>query len=312
MQFLQDINLSANENLKFSQNEIDFYKSYSAFAPLNLSNNEIKKNIVYLDEIVKANDECSMVDNYCTSQTGYHLNVERVNNKIFFFAIPCKKMINVYKKIDYKKNFLYNYYQFSDISNARLNHENLGDSASKTKNFILEFFRKSLSTKHIQSCYIHGKCGVGKTFLSLAFANEVADILNKKVCFVYMPDFVNVLKSGFNNSSDSKKANDIYSYMKEADVLFIDDFGAEYATEWFYSNYLLNVLNIRMSEKKPIIFNSNFSLSEQANKMIARFKGNDKNVIVDRIVDRIKILTGDNIFLFKNFNVREKGQFNDK
>lgn len=313
IQFFKDIDFSQNGNLpKFNQNEIDFYKSYKPFVALNLSNKEIKENIIYLDEIVKVNDECLKIDNFCANQTGYHLNVKRVNSKIFFFAAPCNKMIEVYKKIDYKKNFLYNYYQFSDISNARLNSDNLGNSASKTKSLILEFFRKSLDLKNINSCYIYGKCGVGKTFLSLAFANEIADILNKKVCFVYMPDFVNVLKSGFNNASDSKKGNDIYSHMKEADILFIDDFGAEYATEWFYSNYLLNVLNIRMSEKKPIIFNSNFSLIEQSNKMLARFKSNDKNMIVDRIVDRIKILMGDNIFLFKNFNLREKDKFNDK
>lgn len=313
IEFLKDIDFSSNNNFpEFNQNEIDFYKSYKPFIALNLSNKEIKENIIYLDEIVRVNEECSKIDNFCANQPGYHLNVKRINGKVFFFATPCIKMSDVYKKIYYKKNFLYNYYQFSDISNARLNYDNIGNSVSKTKHLILKFFLKSLSSKNVGSSYIYGKCGVGKTFLSLAFANEVADVLDKKVCFVYMPDFVNMLKLGFNNANDSKKANDIYSYMKDADILFIDDFGAEYATEWFYSNYFLNVLNIRMSEKKPIIFNSNFCLIEQSNKMLSRFKSDDKNIIVDRIVDRIKMLVGDNIFPLKNFNLREKNKFNDK
>lgn len=313
MQFLNEVVADINENAQiFNQEEIDFYKSCKLFSDLNLSDKEIKENLIYLDEALKIHDECLAINDFCSNQSGYHINVKRVKGRIFFFASPCKKMLNLSKATDYKKNFLYNYYQFSDISNARINYENIGKSVTKTKGIIISFFRQCLESKNISSSYIYGKCHVGKTFLSLAFANEIADILDKKICFVYMPDFVNTLKSGFNNPDDNKKANDIYSYMKTADFLCIDDLGAEYATEWFYSNYLLNVLNIRMSEKKPTLFNSNSSLDELRVKMVSRFKSSDKNIIVERIIDRIKTLVGNNTFLFLNSDFREKDKSNDK
>lgn len=304
------------KKIELKKSELNFYKNHKFFKSLKMSDQEVKKNLFFLDQVIKENEACKKIKDHCINNSNYHLDVCRIDKEIYFFASPCKKMLEKNSKELYKNNFLYNYYSSSNYSDIRLNAESFANSLTgsgifKSKLDLINFFKNDLSSDVNKSCYVYGKQGVGKTFTCLAFANEVAEKLNKKICVVYFPEFVNILKSGFNNLADKDNANKIFDSMKNADLLFIDDLGAEYATEWFYSNYFLSLLNYRVAQNKPIIFNSNFNILYLEKSLSNKIKSKDKNDIVARIIDRIKVLVKDNVFNLKGTNMRVVGNNND-
>jgi DNA replication protein DnaC len=67
--------------------------------------------------------------------------------------------------------------------------------------------------------------GIGKTFTSIAFANELAN-KNHTIAFIFLPEMVMKLMQGFNPDSGID-GNDFMNKMQNADFLFLDDLGAE-------------------------------------------------------------------------------------
>jgi DNA replication protein DnaC len=89
--------------------------------------------------------------------------------------------------------------------------------------------------------------------------------------------------------------------MKNADVLFLDDLGAEDTSTWFYNEHLLIILNHRMQNNKITFFNSNLSMESLEKKLLILTK---KSANVNRLLDRIKALTKNQQFELKGINKR--------
>lgn len=295
-----------NNKLTLNKNQLDFYRYHEYFDNLDLTDNEIYKNLISLKKIIEQNDECAKLNGKCVNSFNMHLGLRRYNNHIDAYYYPCSKMQKIIDETKYKKNYLYNYYQGSEVSEVKLKSKDIGATTSPSKNNAIKLFLSKFNNKENTGMYLYGKCGVGKTFLSFAFANSYAEIANKKISFVYIPEFVNIIKSGFNNPIDKEKGITITEYAKNCDVLVLDDLGAEHATDWFYSNYLLNILNIRAAMQKITIFSSNYSIEQLRGLIIKRCKADDKEIICDRIIDRIKVLVNNDFVHVDGKNMREK------
>jgi primosomal protein DnaI len=76
--------------------------------------------------------------------------------------------------------------------------------------------------------------------------------------------------------------------MKESDVLFLDDIGAEDEKIWFYNNYLLITLNYRMDRNKLTFFTSNLNIESFYKKLSNLMH---KSFNAERLIERIKALT---------------------
>jgi primosomal protein DnaI len=76
--------------------------------------------------------------------------------------------------------------------------------------------------------------------------------------------------------------------MKNVDVLFLDDLGAEDEKIWFYNNYLLIILNHRMDHNKLTFFTSNLSIDSFYKKLSNLMH---KSFNAERLVERIRALT---------------------
>lgn len=278
------------------------YKNHPFFKHLNLTFDEVKRNISFFNQIIEQEYNCSKLGSKCNDLTNYHLTVSRLADRLYFAYVPCMKMEKIKNDNKYKLMYLYNYYSTSEISNIFLT-DMKGQKVDKSKNIIINCFRELTVNKSQKGIYIYGKCGVGKTYLSFGISNWYAK-KEYSIAFVYLPDFTNLIKSGFNSISDKEKANEIYKHALEADVLMLDDIGSEYASDWFYSNYLLNILNLRSNENKITYFNSNYSLDELKKVFINRCKNIDKSKICERIIDRIKMLVNNNIFELRGKNMR--------
>ncbi len=107
------------------------------------------------------------------------------------------------------------------------------------------------------SLFFYGRTGLGKTHLSLAIANEV---IKKGYNVIYgaAGSFLRKIeKEKFGKAEDA----DTESLLENADLLILDDLGAEFSTS-FTVSVLYNIINSRICRGAPTIISSNLSLKE--------------------------------------------------
>lgn len=131
--------------------------------------------------------------------------------------------------------------------------------------------------------YLTGPFGTGKTFLMCYMLYELAKIGLTGV-IVYMPDFIEELKSMFNEPERMKETVDL---LKQTDLLIFDDVGAENLNPWARDHIIGAILNQRMNNK-PTFFTSNYDLDgiEQHFRFTNR-EGDEEHKGL-RIMDRIR------------------------
>ncbi|TQR19827.1 primosomal protein DnaI [Psychrobacillus vulpis] len=151
-------------------------------------------------------------------------------------------------------------------------------------NFLEEWERtNTLPTKGL---YIHGKFGVGKSYLLGALANELAARHVHSVV-VYVPEFLREMKQAIQDQSLAEKIE----FVKKAPVLMLDDIGAETMSSWTRDEILGTILHFRMSEQLPTFMSSNFNYDELEHHLSITQRGEKEVVKAGRIMERIRALT---------------------
>lgn len=107
------------------------------------------------------------------------------------------------------------------------------------------------------SLYFYGRTGLGKTHLSLSIANEVI----KKGYNVIYGSVINFLNKIEKEKFGRGESFDTENLLIDADLLILDDLGAEFSTS-FTLSVLYNIINSRICRGVPTIISSNLDLSE--------------------------------------------------
>lgn len=116
-----------------------------------------------------------------------------------------------------------------------------------------------------ESLYLHGATGLGKTHLSLAIANTVAEN-GFKVIYDSAQNILSSLereKFSHNNSGEREKE------ILDCDLLIIDDLGSEFSTQ-FTVAAVYNIINTRLNRSKPVIISTNLTKNELEAKYTQR------------------------------------------
>lgn len=145
--------------------------------------------------------------------------------------------------------------------------------------YINETKQNGLST---QGLYLVGQFGTGKTYLMSYMLHELAKAGYSGV-IVYMPEFVEDLKSMFQDNQKLKESIDV---MKEADLLIFDDIGAENLNPWVRDHVMGSILNYRMN-RKPTFYTSNYALSVLEKHLSFTSKDGEEAYKGQRLMDRI-------------------------
>lgn len=121
-------------------------------------------------------------------------------------------------------------------------------------------------SKNSESILMSGETGLGKTHLSLAIANEV---IKKGYGVVYAsaPPIISKLEKEYFSSD---KDDSLFSMLADCDLLIIDDLGTEFYSQFAVSQFY-NLFNSRMLSNKPIIINTNLTITELKEKYTDRF-----------------------------------------
>lgn len=108
------------------------------------------------------------------------------------------------------------------------------------------------------SLYFFGRTGLGKTHLSLAIANEAIK-KGYNVLYGSVINFLNKMeKEKFGRVESSIDTEEL---LIDADLLILDDLGAEFSTAYTVSA-LYNIINSRIARGVPTIISSNLDLEE--------------------------------------------------
>lgn len=137
---------------------------------------------------------------------------------------------------------------------------------------------------YFKGIYIHGKFGTGKSFIMQNLAIALCES-GANVVIAYYPDLVRTIKS----SITSRDTEVIINKLKHADVLMLDDIGAETNTNFIRDEVLGPILQYRMDARLPMCMTSNLDL----NQLEAHFVDSTTatNLINgERIVSRIRSL----------------------
>ena len=114
--------------------------------------------------------------------------------------------------------------------------------------------------KH-KSIYLHGAAGVGKTHLLYYLAQHYYN-KGRQVYIGLMADINRKIKNQIEERRTGVYNPDLIEHLKNVYVLFLDDLGNEYVSEYTVSEILQNILDYRYINKKPTYISSNYDLQE--------------------------------------------------
>ncbi|GAB4075012.1 primosomal protein DnaI [Barrientosiimonas marina] len=250
-----------------------------------LTQSTINKNLIRLYEYKTQSKQCDRCQSFggCINMVQGYSPVLRVENgDIRLLYEKC------YNRIDYEKqkeqqNLIQSLYMPKDILNASIADIEHDSERGNSIRELLLFLENAQSELPSQGIYFYGPFGVGKTYLLGALANALKEH-HVSSTLIYMPEFVREMKNSIKDDSINEKMN----YFKTADVLMLDDIGAETQSAWFRDEILGSILQYRMMENLPVFFTSNYSMAQLEEQLALTNRGGSEMVKAGRILERVK------------------------
>ncbi|MDR1892447.1 MAG: ATP-binding protein [Oscillospiraceae bacterium] len=115
-----------------------------------------------------------------------------------------------------------------------------------------------------------GRTGLGKTHLSLAIA---AEVINKGYSVIY-GSALDLLHKAEREHFGREQGTDVMASLCGADLLILDDLGAEYSSP-FTVSAVYHIINTRLLQKKPMVISTNLIPAElerrYGERVVSRF-----------------------------------------
>lgn len=251
-----------------------------------LSEEIIDRNLNTLHEYVSQSKHCSnctSLDQCMNVLKGYYPVLRAEEQTIQLAYVKCNQMIMA-EKNRRQSELIKSLYMPGDALQATYDDidpdvKHRGQAISEIARFIDEL-SSGIPEKGI---YFSGPFGVGKTFMLGALANKLKEF-NRSSMLIYMPEFVQEIRGSIQDQTIGEKI----ALFKEADVLMLDDIGAEPLSAWFRDEVLGSILQYRMMHKLPVFFTSNYTMDQLEEQMATSNRGQVERLKAGRIMERIR------------------------
>lgn len=211
------------------------------------------------------------------------LYIENERIKIRYLKCPCKIK---HDEERFNSQLITSHHMQRDTLDAKLKDIYMTERDRLDVAMAADEICTSISNNEkVKGLYLYGPFGTGKSFILGAVANQLK---SKKISstIVYLPEFIRTLKGGFNDGSFEKKLERV----REANILMLDDIGAEEVTPWVRDEIIGPLLHYRMVHELPTFFSSNFDYSELEHHLSMTRDGAEKTKAA-RIIERVKTLS---------------------
>src|SRR5579862_2872167 len=141
-------------------------------------------------------------------------------------------------------------YQHCTIDNFTAYNESLERAASQARRVADSF------PVVPRGLLLEGQPGVGKTHLAVAVLKHIVQTTGARALFYDTRDLLRVIRSTYDPSIRTTEIEVLNPVMR-ADILVLDDLGAEKTSEWVEETMNL-IVNTRYNERRLTIFTSNY------------------------------------------------------
>lgn len=221
---------------------------------------------------------------------GYYPKLIINNNRVEIEYVPSKEEITRVQN-NAINNRIQSFFMPKDIREADLGTIDKTDSRTeailKGYDFVSEY--KNDPQGFHKGLYLHGSFGVGKTYLLGAIAKELSEN-GIQTTLVHFPTFAVEMKNSIGDNTTAEKL-DVF---KKAEILMLDDIGADTMSSWIRDDVLGVILQYRMQEQLSTFFSSNFDMKQlEKEHLKVSQRGEVEPLKASRIMERIKYLSNE-------------------
>lgn len=192
---------------------------------------------------------------HCTSPYEGHTPLFSIKEKKFFTETKQCKYFKNFKDVSDKINSYL--YDSLDGKYTHIKKRDIDLSDNERNTFLLNA-KKYIETK---SCYLYGKPSIGKTYITYALANTVAEKGNHKIVFAKVSHLMRDIKSKMGD----KTLSGFIDKLKRATFVIFDDIGSKKLSEWEATQFL-DILE-SLEGNSHFIFTSNYDLKTLEKKI---------------------------------------------
>ena len=294
------INEKKNKNLTdleveyFKENKNPEFKKFTQ--SINLNDKILMK---YTSSLKQCFDEkencknCKGIENCKNEVIGCFYEPIIIDGNLNFSHKTCKYKNKILHDIEYIKDG-YFFEVSKEVRNAKMKDIYTDDKKRKELiKWVINFIKDYKEGKSCKGLYLSGNFGSGKSYIVSAMINELLKD-GYKGALIYYPEFLRNLKSSFGKDFEEK-----FEFAKKADLLLLDDIGAENISSWSRDEILGPIIQYRMDEKLPTFFTSNLSI-EELEVHLSESKDKIDKIKAKRIIERIKFITDDLTLISEN------------
>lgn len=294
------INEKKNKNLTdleveyFKENKNPEFKKFTQ--SINLNDKILMKYTSSLKQCFNEKENCKNckgIENCKNEVIGCFYEPIIIDGNLNFSHKTCKYKNKILHDIEYIKDG-YFFEVSKEVRNAKMKDIYTDDKKRKELiKWVINFIKDYKEGKSCKGLYLSGNFGSGKSYIVSAMINELIKD-GYKGALIYYPEFLRNLKSSFGKDFEEK-----FEFAKKADLLLLDDIGAENISSWSRDEILGPIIQYRMDEKLPTFFTSNLSI-EELEVHLSESKDKIDKIKAKRIIERIKFITDDLTLISEN------------
>ena len=153
-------------------------------------------------------------------------------------------------------------YAHCELSNFEYSVDSLREAHRRARGFVEAFPAVD------KGLLLRGRHGVGKTHLAVAMLKDVIRTKGARGYFYETRELLKLVRDTYAGGDATEM--DVLRPVLDADLLVLDDLGAEKTSEWVQETLGL-VVNTRYSERRPTIFTTNLEDSADSTSPISMY-----------------------------------------